>query len=225
LTNLNLNVTVYPVVTKKDLNDFVMLPWQVYKNNKNWVPPLITDVKETLSKTKNPFFTHADRELYLARKDNTIVGRIAAIVDYNYCKYHKNKIGFFGFFESVEDYSVSHALFAKALEFIKSKSMTEMYGPANPSMNDEAGFLLEGFDTSPMIKMTYNPSYYLEYAERFGMKKVKDLYAYLIDISKPPPEKLVRVIESLKRKKGIVVRPINIKNLKADLINIKDTKL
>jgi len=216
------DLRVQKVESSKDLYDFVMLPWVIYKNDPNWIPPLISDFKATINKYKNPFFCHADRELYIVRKGNDVVGRVAAVVDFNYCKYHNKNVAFFGFFESIENYAVAEALYKKVIEFAKAKGMAEIFGPANPSMNDEAGFLLEGFDSPPKIKMTYNPKYYLEFAERFGMRKVKDLYAYLIDIQKDPPAKLVRVVEALKARKDIKVRSINAKNLKDDLIKIKD---
>jgi hypothetical protein len=216
------NIKVDRVESSRDLNEFVMLPWKIYKNDINWVPPLISDVKETLDKTKNPFWCHAERELFVARRGNEVVGRIAAIIDYNYCKYHNKNIGFFGFLEVMNDFEALSALMNEAKKFLKTKMMTEMYGPANPSLNDEAGFLIDGFDSSPMIKMTYNPKYYLDLVEQFGMKKVKDLYAYAIEVQREPPPKLVRVVEILKARKNIKVRPANPKNLKHDLGMIKD---
>jgi hypothetical protein len=216
------DIRVEPVQTSRDLDEFVMLPWKVYKNNPNWVPPLISDLKNTLNAQKNPFFLHAERELFVARRGKEVVGRIAAIIDHNYCKYHNTSIGFFGYFEVIKDYAVAEALLSKAVAYLKSKNMKEMYGPTNPSLNDEAGFLVIGFDSPPMIKMSYNPEYYLEFVERFGMKKVKDLYAFIIEIQREPPEKLVRVVETLKKRKKITVRPANLKNLKGDLAIIKD---
>jgi hypothetical protein len=216
------NIKVDRVESSKDLNEFVMLPWKIYKNDINWVPPLISDIKETLDKTTNPFWCHAEGELFLARRGNEVVGRIAAIIDNNYCKYHNKNIGFFGFLEVTNDFDALGALLTESIKFLKSKRMTEMYGPANPSLNDEAGFLIDGFDSPPMIKMTYNPKYYLDLVERFGMKKVKDLYAFAIEVQREPPPKLVRVVEALKARKNIKVRPANVKNLKHDLGMIKD---
>ena len=215
-------LTVKRVVSNKDLKDFVMLPWKIYEKDPNWVPPIISDFRNTLNKYKNPFFCHAERELYLAFRGNEVVGRIAAIIDYNYCRYHNKNIGFFGFFDVVKDYPAAEALLTQVVKYLKSKMMTEMYGPTNPSLNDEAGFLVQGFNSPPMIKMSYNPEYYLEFVEQFGMKKVKDLYAYAIEVQRDPPEKLARVVASLKKRKSIKVRPINLRNLKADLVIIKD---
>ncbi|MCX7785389.1 MAG: hypothetical protein N2201_04075 [candidate division WOR-3 bacterium] len=210
------------VETSRDLNEFVMLPWKIYQNDPNWVPPLIADVKETLDKRRNPFFCHADCELYIAQSNGKTVGRVAAIIDYNYCKYHNKNVGFFGFFECVNDNSVVEALFYQVIKYHQDKMMSEIYGPTNPSLNDEAGFLISGFESPPMIKMSYNPQYYLDLIEKFGFRKIKDLYAYLIDVDKDPPEKLVRVVESIKNRKDIKVRPVNLKNLKEDLVKIKE---
>ena len=215
-------LTVKRVVSNRDLKDFVMLPWKIYEKDPNWVPPIISDFRNTLNKYKNPFFCHAERELYLAFRGNEVVGRIAAIIDYNYCRYHNKNIGFFGFFDVAKDYPAAEALLTHVVKYLKSKIITEMYGPTNPSLNDEAGFLVQGFNSPPMIKMSYNPEYYLEFVEQFGMKKVKDLYAYAIEVQRDPPEKLARVVASLKKRKNIKVRPINLRNLKADLVIIKD---
>ncbi|MEO0076435.1 MAG: hypothetical protein ABIK19_02040 [candidate division WOR-3 bacterium] len=213
---------VKKVETKKELDDFVRLPWKIYQNDPNWVPPLIADVKNTLDITKNPFFKHAERELFIVYRENEVVGRVAAIVDYNYCQYHNKNVGFFGFFETINDYEVVSLLFSEVIKCLKDKNMNLVYGPANPSLNDEVGFLVDGFDLPPMIKTMYNPRYYLELVEKFGFTKIKDLYAYLIEVQREPPEKVVRVVDSIKKKTKITVRPVNLKNLKQDLIKIKE---
>jgi hypothetical protein len=216
------SIRVDEVTNKRDLEEFIKLPWKIYQNDPNWIPPLISDLKETLSPKHNPFFKHAEGKLLLARRDNEVVGRVMAVIDYNYCEYHKTKVAFFGFFEVINDYQVAEKLLEKVCEYAQDKGMSELYGPANPSLNDEAGFLIEGFSSPPCIKMPYNPPYYTEFVERFGMKKIKDLYSYYIDLTKPPPEKLLRVIEVLKAKKEFSVRPVNLKKLKTDLIKIKE---
>lgn len=210
------------VETAKALNDFVTLPWKIYQDDQCWVPPLIADFKNTINKDKNPFFCHAQQELFIAYKNSEPVGRIAAIVDYNYCKYHGDNIGFFGFFESINDQLVADELFSAAIKSLKSKSMKKMFGPANPSMNDEAGLLIQGFDSPPTIKMAYNPQYYIDLIERAGLKKAKDLYAYSVDVQREPPPKLVRIIEALKSRKDIKVRYVNLRHLKSDLVKIKE---
>jgi hypothetical protein len=210
-------VAVRPVSSPSDLKAFIRLPHDLYAGNPNWVPPLDSDVAETLTPARNPFFEHAERELFLAEQDGRVAGRIAAIIDRNYNDYHQGSVGYFGFFESVNDFEAARTLFDRARDWLRARGITTMRGPANPSLNDEAGMLFEGFDSPPCVKMPYNPEYYPGFCERYGLLKVKDLYAYFAEIPDRPPEKLARVMERLKRRAGLVVRRLDLKNLKRDL--------
>ena len=215
-------VTVRPVVSRNDLKAFIRLPHELYARDSNWVSPLDSDVTEALSPVKNPFFAHAERELFLAELDDRVVGRVAAIIDRSYVEYHKESIGYFGFFEVAEDYDVARALFDQVRTWLGSRGMKKLRGPANPSLNDEAGMLLEGFDSPPKVKMTYNPPFYVEFCDRYGMTKAKDLFAYISPVPEKPPEKLTRVMERLKQRAKLVVRHINLGNLKRDLKLVKE---
>jgi len=215
-------VRVRPVQTAKDLDRFVRLPFSLYQNDPNWVPPLIADVKNTLTPGRNPFWNHAQRALFLAERAGQIVGRICATIDQNYNDYHQTRIGFFGFFECENNLNTAQTLFAAVRNFLAAAGMKLIYGPANPSLNDEAGLLIEPFDGMPYIKMSYNPAYYPELLERCGLTKVKDLYAYSVPLDQPIPEKLQRVLQALKGRPGLVVRPVNLNDLKTDLKHIKE---
>ncbi|MEO0098704.1 MAG: hypothetical protein ABIK99_06480 [candidate division WOR-3 bacterium] len=215
-------IEVKRVETKKELREFILLPFKLYKGDKNWVPPLISEMAETLDVKKNPFFSHAERELFLAKKGGQVVGRVASIIDYNYNDYHQKKVGYFGFFEAFADYEIAAALFDQVREDLKKKGMEKMVGPANPGLYDECGFLLEGFDSPPVLKMSYNPPYYLEFCERYGMRKEKDFYAYAIRTDQEVPEKLKRVLNYLKEKKNIRVRRIDLKRLDKEIYLIKE---
>lgn len=212
---------VAEAITRGDLRYFIRFPWKIYKNDKNWVPPLITERKGFLDKDKNPFFKHAEVVFYLAQKNKEIVGRIAGIVNHNHIEFQKEKAGFFGFFECVEDYEVAEALLDEVRNWLKSKGMEIMRGPANFSSNEEWGFLLEGFDTPPVFMMSYNPKYYLDFVESYGMRKAKDLYAYFIDKSSPPPERVVKMAENIKQKEQIKIHNVNMKHLKNEVEKIK----
>ncbi len=215
-------VKIRKVQTPADLDRFVKLPFKIYHNDPYWVPPLIADVKKTLTAGKNPFWRHARRELFLAERNGEVVGRICATVDDNYNAYHQTAIGFFGFFESENNPDTARALFDAAADFARAQGMKYLYGPANPSLNDEAGMLIEPFTGAPYIKMSYNPDYYPALMERCGFSKVKDLYAYAVPLDQPIPEKLIRVMQTLKRRPDLVVRPVDLKNLKRDLGFIKE---
>lgn len=200
------------VTTAAEFNKFMKYPWSVYKNDRNWVPPLFMDVKFNLK--ESPFWEHAESRLFMAFDSaGKPVGRIAAIIDHNYIKFHEEPVGFFGFFECENNPAVAKALYDKAAEWIKSKGLEIMRGPMNPSTNDECGFLCEGFDEPPRLMMPYNPRYYLDLAEQCGLKKAKELYAYEMDISNGPLERLKRVVEiAYKKNPGLKVRQLNLKD-------------
>jgi len=209
------------VETKKDLKEFILLPWQVYKNDPHWIPPLISEVEFILNPQKNPFWEHAQQKLFLAKSDGKTVGRIAGIIDQNHINFHGENVGFFGFFEAFNNYQIAELLLSEVREWLKGKGMKAMRGPMNPSMNDECGFLLEGFDSSPVIMMTYNPRYYLDFIEGFGLRKAKDLFAFIKYTTQEFPEYLSKLAERAKEK-GIIVRPLDMKNLKSEVRLIKD---
>lgn len=215
-------IVVRQAESEKDLDRFVKLPFIIYRNHPHWVPPLINDVKWTLTPGENPFWSHADRRLFLAERNGQVVGRICATIDRNYNTYHQSTVGFFGFFECENSLQTAQALFTAIRDYLRAAGMKMIYGPANPSMNDEAGLLIEPFDGMPYIKMSYNPSYYPELIECSGFSKIKDLYAYSVPLDQPIPEKLQRVLNALKNKPGLEVRPVNLKDLKTDLKYIKE---
>ena len=211
------------VLDKKGLDQFIRLPWKVYREDPNWVPPLISEMKFILG-DKNPFFHHAESAYFLARRNGEIVGRIAAIVDRNHINLHNEQAGFFGFFECLPDIEIARDLLNAATAWLKERAIEIMRGPVNPSTNDECGFLLEGFDSPPMIMMTYTPAYYLDYMEKCGLVKAKDLFAYISVIknvsSAPRLEKLASAIKA--RVPGLVVRPANMKDFRKELEAVKD---
>lgn len=216
------SISIEEVRSKKELIQFIKLPWKIYKDNPYWVPPIIFDKKKILSKEKNPFFKHAEAKYFLARKDGELVGRIAAIINNRHNLYHKDKVGFFGFFESINDQQVANQLFDKVKNWLREKGFTEMLGPANPSSNDEYGMLLEGFDDEPKLLMTYNPKYYLDLCENYGFKKAKDLFAYKIEYKNIiHSEKLKRVAEIARKRSGIKISSFDMKDYSNQIEKMK----
>ncbi len=216
-------VEIKLVQSGSDLMKFIKFPWAVYKNDPNWVPHLIMDRKKVLSKKKNPFFQHAEADYFLAYKDGKIAGRIAAIKNDLHNKVHEDKVGFFGFFECFNDQEVANALFDTAADWLRKRGLDKMRGPANPSVNDEYGMLLEGFDDSPRLLMTYNPKYYLTLCDSYGLVKDMDLNAYKLDSDKVlASEKLKRIAELARQRSKIVIRPLNMKDFDNELKKIKE---
>ncbi len=212
---------ILPVRTRQDLKQFILLPWKIYKNDPNWVSPLISERKKFFDKKKNPFFQHSEVGYILAKKDFQVVGRIAAIVNHNHNQFHNDKVGFFGHFEVINDYQVAVKLLDTAKDWLKSKGMEIMRGPANFSTNEDVGFVVEGLNSPPVIMMPYNPAYYPEFAENYGLKKAKDLYAYYLTEEIGMPERMLELSQKLKKKENILIRKINLKKLDAELEIVK----
>ena len=217
------NIEVKALHPKNDIVKFLKFAWTIYKDDPNWVPPLMMDKKKLLNKDKNPFFETSQMEMFMAYKDGVPVGRIAAIKNDTHNEIHNENIGFFGFFECTNDQEVANALLDTAKVWLKSKGLNAMRGPANPSSNDEFGMLLEGFDDPPRLMMTYNPEYYLELMDNYGIKKIKDLYAYRIDNKELlKSEKLIRVADIAKRRSKVEIKQINLKDFKGELEKVKE---
>ena len=212
------------IVSDKDgLDRFIRFPWKVYRGNPDWVPPLVSEMKFILGE-KNPFFHHAEAEHFLAVNNGNVVGRISAIIDRNHINTHNEQAGFFGFFECLPDPAIAPMLLDAVAVWLKKRDIEIMRGPMNPSTNDECGFLVEGFDSPPMIMMTYTPPYYLDYMESCGLVKAKDLYAFILSVKEVAAgdrlEKLAAVVR--KRIPGLTVRPMRMKSFNEELEKVKD---
>jgi len=216
------NLRLEEVKNKQDLLAFVRFPWQIYKGNPYWVPPLIKDHLSRFS-PDHPFRRHADMVLLFAKKKDQIVGRIVGIIDRLYVEYHGDKTGFFGFFESIADQEVANLLLAGVCDWLRGRGMTKVIGPMNPSTNDECGLLIDGFDIPPCLMMPYNPLYYATFFETFGLKKVTDLYAYWLDANFLPADRLMRISQRLQRREPeLKIRSLDLRHFDEELRIIKD---
>ncbi|MBL4803204.1 MAG: hypothetical protein JKY45_15065 [Emcibacter sp.] len=216
-------ITIKEVANKQELKQFVKLPWHLYKQDPNWVPPLIVERMEVLDEKKNPYFEHAEAKLWLAYKDGEIVGRISAQIDELVEKHHNEKIGHFGFFECINDQQVANKLMDTACQWLKSQGRTSLIGPFSLSINEEAGMLIDGFDTPPSLMMNHALPYYKDLMEGYGMEKIKDLWAYYLRIDKPVlPPTIQKLITRSMRDGKIKLRRINMKNYEEDLKTILD---
>jgi hypothetical protein len=201
------DIQIEPVQHFKDFKIFYQVPFQVYHDDPLWVPPFWNEMKGFFKK-KNPFWSHADCQLFIARKNNEVIGRIAAIIDSRYCETVGEKIGYFGFFECIQDFECANALLQTAQDWLLSKEMKVMRGPIDGRIDVGCGFLYEGYDSRPSLLSTYSPAYYVTFAEKFGMKKVRDQLLYYIDLTKPIPKKLQEKAQ-LSVASAVHVRPLN----------------
>lgn len=217
------NIEINPALTKSDRKVFVKLLWDIYKGDPNWVPPLVMERMDAIDPNKNPYFEHAQVRLWIAYKDGKPVGRISAQIDELVPKYHGINTGHFGFFDCIDDQKVANALFDTACNWLRENGMVEVIGPFSFSINEETGLLVEGFDTPPRLLMGHSRPYFEKLVLNSGLKKVKDTWAYTLDISKPilPPvmQKLVtRAVE----KGQVTFRPINMDKYEEELKLILD---
>lgn len=201
---------------KKDLNAFVDLPWEIYKNDPNWVPLLKMAVRDLLN-PKHPFYKTADAKAFLAYKDQKVVGRILAINNHTYNKFEKNQIGHFGCFETINDLEVAEKLIEAAKGYLKSKGLTSMQGPMNPGTNYECGLLVDKYDDAPQIMMTYNPPYYEELLSKLGFTKAMDLLAYNMSPYVQMPQVVLDIAARAEKKSKISFRDVDLKNWKKEL--------
>ena len=202
--------TVRPVAGKQEFRQFISYQYDRNRDDTRWIPPLRLGEMEKLTPRKNPFFAHADVELLLAYRDCRIVGRVAAIDDHLHNQTHGDNIAMFGFFEA-DDEDAAHALLAHVEAWARAKGRAAVRGPINPSLNESAGLLISGFDTDPMLMMPRNPPVYAAFIESAGYAKVKDLYAWIYEMSRDVPPLFQRLADKVQREFGISVRPFDLK--------------
>jgi GNAT superfamily N-acetyltransferase len=201
--------------------EFIRFPWEVYRGDKNWVPPIVKQQKRFLSPA-NPFFDHGEAAYYLALRGGKICGRVAASIDHNYAAFHHEKMGCFGFFEVFNDSEVASRLLDAAHDWLTQKGMEVMRGPLNFTTREERGLLLQGFDVAPMMPSAYNPAYYVDLIESYGLKKVTDWYSYRIaDVHKLNMSFLSEIAERA-ADNGVTARSINRKQLRTEFERIRE---
>jgi GNAT superfamily N-acetyltransferase len=201
---------------------FIKVAHAIYRNDRRWVAPIQSDRRKVLG-DENPFFAHARMALWVVSCDGRDVGSIAAVVDDHHNARHRESTGFFGFFESVNDPAVSGLLFGAVSGWVKHEGMKRLVGPMNPSINEECGLLVDGFDTPPVLMMTYNPPYYPVLCQDAGLSPCKDLFAYRVALDDSRLARLDRLAtRAMERSPEVSVRPIDKRALSRDLARIQE---
>jgi hypothetical protein len=204
-------VKLISVTQPSEMKAFLELPWKIYAQDPNWVPPLKKEVAKLLDLKAHPFWQFAEQRLFLAQRGTETVGRIAGIVDLNYNRFHDERMGTWGFFECANDLEAAAALMVAVEEWLRGQGMTFLRGPLNPSTNYEAGLLVEGYQQRPVFMMTYNPPYYPELVESCGFSKEKDLLSFWVDRHWQPPSWVERLARRISKKANIQMRPIRVR--------------
>lgn len=203
-----LNVEQIDLEDKRQVRTFLDLPFKLYRDNPLWVPPIRMDAATQLNPKKHPFYEHSEAGFFIARRDGEPVGRIGALENKPYNRYHGTAQVQFYLFECIEDFEVAQALFEAAYGWARERGLDTMVGPKGFGALDGYGMLVEGFEFRPaMTMMNYNPPYYPEFAEKLGFQKEVDFISCYLDANKfHMPERVHRIAERAARRSGLEVR-------------------
>ena len=218
-------IQIDAVQTRRQQKQFFQLPWELYRDDPLWIPPLRRNQLELLGYRPHPFHDEAEVQTFIALRGGKVCGRIAAIIHRAHVKRYKEQRGFFGFFESIDDEDVAGRLFDTANDWLRAREMDCIRGPMNPAFHYEMGMLVDGFDKSPSFMMTYNPSYYPSLLERIGgFEKSEDLYAYYGHINMVPQvlEKIGFGVREAKKRFSIKLRPIDTSRFREEILMFLD---
>ena len=200
------------------LAQFIDFPYKKYRDHAFWVPPLRLSERDRFNPRKSPFLQHAEMALFLATDAGAVQGRVAAIDDRNHQATHCDGAAMFGFFEANSAAS-AQALLRAAEEWARARNRSALRGPLNPSLNEAAGLLIDGFDDPPMLMMPYNPPEYAEYLAAAGYRKVKDLFAWIYDLSLSADPRIGEIAERVKARHQVVIREIDTTRMEEEIRN------
>ena len=219
---LNSNRKVYEISSKKDLKAFINLPWTLYQNDKNWVPPLKKDMMNILRGKNNPLFMNGTHTFFMIYDDGQPVGRILVGINEKLNRKKDKNEGYISLFECINSKEAANLLFDAAVNWLKKRKITRVVGPVSPTNGDDSkGLLVRGFNGSPVLMNSYNPPYYPQFFEEYGFIKDLDLYAYHFDPNNVPIERFKKVVGYAMEKFHFKIDKINLKNLKEEAKDIK----
>jgi len=215
--------TIEEVTDRRQTLEFIDLPFRLYRDDPCWVPPVRYFQKDLFDRDSHPFYEHSDVRLLLARgEDGTVAGRIAVIVNHAHNSYHSEKTGFFGFLEGIRDRDVFHALLSAAENRLRQSGMESIRGPMNFSTNEECGLLVKGFDSPPLIMMTYNPPWYEDILKDLEYENLKNLFAYYLDSDLSDYSRIARIAGLVLRRNRLSLRDISVRRIHTEVPIIMD---
>lgn len=216
---------IRPIATKEDFAEFFQFPWQHYKHDPNWAPPLLSMRRQLLDKSKHPAWQHMDGEYFGAWRAGRLIGTVAAFVNHAHNRYHDDNIGFFGLFEAEDDQECASSLLDAAANWLRERGVSAMRGPANYTTNEECGLLVDNF-AAPVIMMPYNPPYYAALLENAGFEKVMDVVCIYQDRATIEAggtlARLERLVARAAERSGIVVRRMDARDKSAEFARFRE---
>jgi GNAT superfamily N-acetyltransferase len=211
------------------IREFAMLPWRLFRGDPFWTPPLTADLLGSkllgttgLLTSEHPYHRHAEVTHFIVRRGGRAVGRISAAINHQFNEYHRVRLGFFGFFNVARDYEAASMLLDSAKEWIAARGMLAMRGPGEYSnaTHERQGVLIDGFDTPPTIECTHNPPFYGEFLEQWGLRKIKDYYAYLFDLNDVPAKRVAAIAGVVRRRGHIETRVARLEDLRDEILRV-----
>jgi hypothetical protein len=205
------DIVVRPVSCRREKRDFLDLPWTLYRNDPHWIPPLRADQKGLVGYRPHPFYEQNEAQTFVAYCRGEVCGRIAAIFNRGHLEQFGERRGYFGFFECVDDRQVAARLFNAVREWLAQRDLTCLRGPTDPAMDYGIGVLVEGFDSPPTFLVNYNPPYYADLIEHYGLRKAQDLYSYTLPVSRLAEiePKVAQAAAQFQRHHQVRLRPLS----------------
>jgi GNAT superfamily N-acetyltransferase len=214
---------IYRVSTPAEIKTFLEFPYTLYRHHPQWIAPLRMEQKKLVDVKGNPFYEDAELAMFVATKNGVTAGRIAAILNHAHNRHHQTQVGFFGFFDVIDDQQVCNWLLKAATDWISSKGIHEIHGPTSPGMMDVIGVLIEGFDQDPGLLMAYNYDYYDRLLLQAGMQKAVDLLAYRVTKETVTMDRMHRASELvMTRNPGLTIRDVNKRRFEEEAKIIRD---
>ncbi len=219
---MNKQIEIIPVQTPSDVRQFIKLPYTIYQNDPHWVPPLESEISKLLNPESNHLLQKGPYQFFLAKKNGQIVARLGVGIDEKMNREKAREAGYLTLFESINDYPVVEILLDYAVNWLQERGIKSVYGPISPTNGDDyRGFLVMGFDSSPVLMNSYNPEYYPTFFERYGFTKDLDLYAYYYDLSSEVNPKLLKSVTMAQKRYGFRVDSLQMSRLQDELRDIK----
>ena len=212
-------IDIVKVESKRQLRQFIDFPHDLYADDPNYVPMLYMEQEALLNPKKSPFWLHSKAEYFLAKKDGKTVGRVAAIRNNNHIAFTGKQEGFFGFFDTIDDYEVARTLLDTAADWLRKEGLGKMIGPANFSTNEVVGLLVQNFDVPAVVMNPYNAAYYVPLVEKYGFVKQTDLLCYKL-VTTEMPRDIIDFAERLEARlaqRGITIRKADMKRYKQEM--------
>ena len=206
-----MNIRLLDTENRSDVRQFIQFPFDLYRENDFWVPPLLQEIKTSLDREKNPFFEHSEADFFLAESGDNVLGRIAVLNNTPYNRLNSEKTGFFYYFESVDNPEISRALFQAAEDWAEGRGLTEIYGPKGMLQGDGIGVLVKGFDHLPAMGIPYNYPYYDRLIRDAGFSKKSDYYSGYLSSEARVPDRIISIANKVRERRGFWVRKFSTK--------------